>query len=119
MQHNHARGIKAWLNWLVREGDLHESPMRKGAMPRLEKCIPAPFAPEDSQRLLVSCGRNTLMGARNYAIILTLLDSGARAAEFVSLRVGSIDMRPGLATIMGKAEKQRQVRVGARVRAAS
>ncbi len=117
-QHNHARGIKAWLNWLVREGDLHESPMRRVAMPRLEKRIPPPFSHEDIQELLASCDRQTLMGARNYAIILTLLDTGLRAAEFGSLRIGSIDMRSGLATIMGKGEKQRQVRVGARARGA-
>jgi len=51
-QHAHARGIKAWLNWLVREGDLEESPMRNVAMPRLEKRVPAPFTAEDVRALL-------------------------------------------------------------------
>jgi len=50
-QHAHARGIQAWLNWLVREGDLDESPVRKVAMPRLEKRIPAPVVPDDVKRL--------------------------------------------------------------------
>lgn len=117
-QHAHARGIKAWLNWLVREGDLDESPMRRVAMPRLEKRIPAPFAPDDVKRLLAHCNRKAPIGARNCAIVLTLLDTGLRAAEFASLRVGGLDMRSGMTTVMGKGRKQRQVRVGSKARAA-
>ena len=117
-QHAHARGIRAWLNWLVLEEDIGVSPMRKVAMPKLEKRIPAPFAPQDIQTLLSNCDRQTELGTRNYAIVLTLLDSGLRAAEIVSLRVGDINMRSGLATLMGKGQKQRTVRVGNKARAA-
>lgn len=117
-QHAHARGIKAWLNWLVREGDLDKSPMRKVDMPRLEKRVPLPFKADDVKRLLACCDRKTPIGARNYSIVLTLLDTGLRAAEFMSLRVGQIDMRSGLAVVVGKDRKQRQVRVGSKARAA-
>ncbi|MCD6518340.1 MAG: tyrosine-type recombinase/integrase, partial [Anaerolineae bacterium] len=117
-QHAHARGIRAWLNWLVREGDLERSPMEKVAMPRLEKRIPPPFSPEEIRALLSVCDRQTPKGARNYAILLTLLDTGLRASEFVSLRIGDIDMRTGLCTVMGKGQKQRMVRVGSKARKA-
>ena len=117
-QHAHARGIRAWLNWLVREGDLGESPMRNVAMPRLEMRIPSPFSLDDIRSLLEACDRHTALGVRNWAIVLTLLDTGLRATEFVSLRVGDVDMRSGLTTIMGKGQKQRTVRVGSRARAA-
>ncbi|HHX43146.1 MAG TPA: tyrosine-type recombinase/integrase [Chloroflexi bacterium] len=117
-QHAHARGIKAWLNWLVREGDLSESPMRRVAMPRLEQRVPPPFTPEEVHRLLAACNRQTATGARNYALILVLLDTGLRAAECVALRVGDVDMRTGLAVVLGKGRKQRQVRVGNKARAA-
>ena len=79
-QHIHARGIRAWLNWLVLEGELETSPMKRVAMPRLEKRIPPPFTPQDVQTLLAACDRRTKLGARNYAMILTLLDTGLRAA---------------------------------------
>jgi integrase/recombinase XerC len=117
-QHAHARGVKTWLRWMVDEGDLDASPMRKVPMPRLEKRIPAPFSPEDIQTLLDACDRKTHTGARDYALLLTLLDTGLRASELLSLRVGSIDMRTGLVTVMGKGNKQRQVRAGAKARAA-
>jgi site-specific recombinase XerD len=117
-QHIHARGIRAWLNWLVDEGELDTSPMRRVAMPRLEKRIPPPFSPQEVQTLLAACDQRTVLGARNYAIILTLLDTGLRAAEFCSLHVGDLDMRSGLCTVLGKGSKQRTVRVGARARGA-
>ena len=117
-QHIHARGIRAWLNWLVLEGELNVSPMRRVAMPRLEKRIPPPFSPQEVQTLLAACDRTTELGARDYAIILTLLDTGLRAAEFCSLRVGDLDMRSGLCTVLGKGSKQRTVRVGAKARGA-
>jgi site-specific recombinase XerD len=115
-QHIHARGIRAWLNWLVVEEDLQASRMRKVQMPRLEKRIPAPFSPEEIQKLLAGCDRTTLLGARNYAMIMTLLDTGLRAAEFCTLRAGDVDMRSGLCTVLGKGQKQRTVRVGAKAR---
>ena len=117
-QHAHARGMRAWLNWLVREGDLDGSPRDKVAMPRLEKRVPAPFSPEDIRSLLAHCSRTDPIGARNSAIILTLLDTGLRAAEFCSLNIGDIDMRSGLTTILGKGRKMRQVRVGSKARKA-
>jgi integrase/recombinase XerC len=117
-QHAHARGIKTWLRWLVREGDLAVSPMERVAMPRLEHRIPAPFTPQEVHALLAACRRHLKLGARNYAIVLTLLDTGLRASEFCSLRVGDVDLRSGLAMVMGKGRKQRQVRVGAKARGA-
>jgi len=117
-QHAHARGIKAWLNWLVQEGDLDQSPMHRVAMPKLAKRIPSPFRAEEVQRLLAACERKTAIGARDYAIALTLLDTGLRASELISLHIGDVDMRSGLVTILGKGQKQRTVRVGGKARSA-
>lgn len=116
-QHAHARGIKAWLNWLVNEGDLAESPMRRVSMPRLERRIPAPFAPDDVQRLLAVCDRATAIGARNYAAVLMLLDTGLRVAELASLKIGQVDMRSGMVRVFGKGQKERTIRAGSKARA--
>ena len=115
-QHAHARGIKAWMNWLVGEGVLDASPMRRIKMPRLEKRVPALFAPNDIHVLLDQCDQATATGARNNAIVALLLDTGLRAGELISLRIGHVDMRSGLTSVFGKGGKQRQIRVGRKAR---
>lgn len=118
-QHLHARCLKTWLRWLVEEGELPESPMRRVAMPKLEKRIPPPFAPEDVHRLLDGCNRKTPKGLRDFSLLLALLDSGLRAAELCALRVGDVNPRTGLVAVrLGKGGKQRQTRLGSKARAA-
>lgn len=117
-QHAHARGIKTWLRWLVDEGQLEDSPMRRVSMPRLEKRIPPPFTPDEIRALLAACSSKTPSGMRDRAMILALLDSGLRASEFVSLAVNSLDVGSGLVTVLGKGRKQRTVRFGAQTRKA-
>ena len=117
-QHAHARGLKTWLRWLVDEGDIAKSPMDRVAMPRLERRIPPPFTPANVQALLASCDRKTAIGARNYAMLLTLLDTGLRASECTGLRIGDVNMRTGLTTVFGKGSKMRTVRVGSKARGA-
>lgn len=117
-QHAHARAIKTWLRWLVAEGELAINPMLHVAMPRIEMRIGQPYTPEEIGRLLAACDRHKLWGLRAQAVVLGLLDSGMRLAEFVSLRVGDIDMKTGVATVIGKGRKQRMVVFGARSRAA-
>lgn len=92
--------------------------MRNVAMPRLARRVLPPFTSKEIQALLTQCDRKTAIGMRNYAIVLTLLDTGLRAAELVSLRMGDMDMRSGLASVLGKGQKQRTVRAGNKARAA-
>jgi site-specific recombinase XerD len=117
-QHAHARGIKTWLRWLVDEGELDDSPMRRVSMPRLEQRVAAPFSPEEIRALLTTCNTKTPKGMRDQAMIFALLDSGLRATEFVSLAVSSLDVGSGLVRVLGKRRKQRTVRFGAQTRKA-
>lgn len=63
-QHAHARGIKPWFRWLVREGDLEDSPLERVDMPKLEQRIPPPFSPEHIRELLAACDRRTDLTAQ-------------------------------------------------------
>jgi integrase/recombinase XerD len=114
--HGHARAIKAFFNFLVTEEVLDASPMRKVTMPKLEQKILPPFSGEDIEALLEACqhGKNP---HRDRAMILCLLDSGLRAAEFVAMNVGDVD-KGGLVRVHGKGMKDRYVRLGASARKA-
>ena len=86
-QHAAARSIRAWCNFMVREELLASSPMRKIQMPKMDKPILPAFAPQDVRTLLTACETT-----RDRAILLCLLDSGCRAAEFAALDVGDVDV---------------------------
>ena len=86
--------------------------MRKVAMPRLDKRIPSPFPPQDIQ-ILLTLRPPTHIGARNYAIVLTLRIAACAHPELLLPACGQHRyMRTGLVTVIGKGNKQRQVRVG-------
>jgi site-specific recombinase XerD len=67
--------------------------------------IPATMPPADVQRLLDSCDRSTLGGARNYAIMLLLARLGLRSIEVARLQLEDLDWRAGELVVRGKARR--------------
>ncbi len=60
--------------------------------------------------MLAAYDETTLLGARNRAIILFLLDTGLRASELTNLNVADVDFEGGRARILhGKGKKQRVI----------
>lgn len=111
-QHGTARALRAWCNFLIREGDLVDSPMRRVRMPRLEiQPLPA-FSSENVQKLLAVC-----LAGRDRCLLMALLDTGCRAGEFVALNVEDVDMGTGAVQVRrGKGGKPRTVYLGAKTR---
>jgi site-specific recombinase XerD len=68
--------------------------------------IPATMAAADVQRLLASCDRATLGGAREYAIMLLLARLGLRSIEVARLQLEDLDWRAGELVVRGKARRQ-------------
>jgi len=58
--------------------------------------------------LLAAPDRSTRQGARDYALLLFLYNSGARASEAASLRIRDIDWHSRSVLIAGKGKKQRR-----------
>lgn len=58
--------------------------------------------------LLASPDRRTALGRRDYALLLFLYNSGARADEAVRLTIGDVDSPSSSVSILGKGKKQRQ-----------
>lgn len=63
-------------------------PMQKVAMPRLDKTILPAFAAEDVKRLLAACSNDC-----DRALVLCLLATGCRAAEFVNLTIRDVEKK--------------------------
>jgi site-specific recombinase XerD len=110
--HGAARSIRAFFNFAVAEELLAETPMRKVKMPKVGKQILPAFTPDDIRKLLTAC-----YSGRDRAIVLALLDSGCRAAEFVALDVGHVNRQTGTITVKeGKGKKDRTTFLGTRAR---
>lgn len=113
-QHASARSLKAWLNWCVREDLLTVSAMDKVRMPKRPREVLPAFSAADVGLLLAACRT-----FRETALILTLLDSGLRAAELCALQVGDVDLTSGTVRVrQGKGAKDRTTYVSTNTRSA-
>ena len=107
----------AFFTWAKGEFRM-ENPMKSVPAPRFQKVDVEPFTQEEITRMLKACTYSreaeTFMrrkfamrrptASRDQAIILTLLDSGIRASEFSSLRVGDFEAKRGKLEIRHGAE---------------
>ena len=92
-QHAFYRAVRAFLRFIESEEVLPEwrSPTRKVKAPRVE-LQPIEGAPlEDISALLATCNRSEFIGARDTALLLSLLDTGARVTEFLSIDLADLD----------------------------
>jgi integrase len=84
--------IRAFFNWHEEEAEPEDwrNPVRKVRPPKVPVEPLEPITLSDLKRLLDTCERNGFIGDRNRAILLSLLDTGCRASEFVALSVGAL-----------------------------
>ncbi len=112
--HGHARAIRTFLNFCVRDDLLDASPFDKVKMPQLPRKVLPALTPAEVRRVLGACKSD-----RNHAIVLFLVDSGVRASELCNLDVGDVDMKTGAVSVrQGKGQKDRTTYIGARTRKA-
>lgn len=86
------------------------------------RAVPAPKLPQqkikslthDQITALVAATDHTRLKRRNRAIVLFLLDTGARASETAGVRLADVDFQSGRVRVEGKGKKQRYVYLGKR-----
>lgn len=119
-RHAKYRAVRAWLYWFEREAepDGWKNPMLKVKPPKVAHEPIEPVPVEDIRAMLATCGSD-FIGARDHAILLCLLDTGARMREFLALNVADVDMIGGAVIIRkGKGHKPRVVFLGKKSRKA-
>jgi site-specific recombinase XerD len=68
--------------------------------------LPIFLRPEDIERLLQSCDKSSIIGQRDYAVLLLLARLGLRAGEVVHMVLEDIDWEAGELIIRGKSFRQ-------------
>lgn len=84
--HSHARAIRTFCYFLVREELLTDSPFAKLKMPRLETKVRPALTGDEVQAVLKVCDCE-----RDKALVLFMLDTGIRASELCALDAGDLD----------------------------
>jgi integrase/recombinase XerD len=110
--HAFYRALRAFLLWWEEEVEPEgwKNPIRKVKAPKVEQEAIEPVAIDTVQKLIDTCKGNAGTGLRDKALLLFLLDSGARAAEALALNVDDVDLITGAALIrQGKGRKPRTV----------
>lgn len=109
----------AFLRWWEVENEPANwrNPVRRVKPPRVSLDPLPPVPLDDVRAMLRTCAGRTFEDLRDAAMLLALLDTGARASEFVGLRVGDVDPQSGAVTIRrGKGGKGRTCFLGKRAR---
>ena len=110
--HGHVRTLRAFFNWLAREGFIGSSAAKELRPPKVVQKVVSTLSDEEILSVLrmFSPGNNSEM--RNQTIFMVLLDTGLRIGELVSLQMDNANMIEGLLKVMGKGKKERIVPVG-------
>ena len=88
---NRYRSLKVFYAWLEEEGEITADPMAKMKPPAIPE-QPIPVLSEHAlRRLFAACAGKEVEARRDTAMIMLLIDSGARRAELVDLRVDDLD----------------------------
>lgn len=112
--------LRSLLGWLHVTGAVPVA--LGGAVPaaagwRLAR-LPEALEPDAVDRLLASCERRTVVGRRDYAILLLLVRLGLRAGEVAGLRLDDLDWRHGELAVTGKGNRSERLPLPADVGAA-
>jgi site-specific recombinase XerD len=120
-RHAAFRTLRAFLYWYEAEVEPEgwKNPARKVKAPRVGTEPLEPVSFDAVSRMIGACQRGTFAGDRDEALLLCLLDTGARAAEFLAINLEDLNQARGDCLIRaGKGHKPRTVYVGRQSRRA-
>lgn len=109
------RVIRTFLIWYGRELDDPgwRNPISTIKPPKLIQDPLPPVEIDTIEAMLKTCKRGDFCGDRDRAVILCLLDTGARAREFLSIQINQVNLISGEVQIIhGKGGKSRSVFLG-------
>jgi integrase/recombinase XerC len=104
--HNNYRAIRTFFVWLVDEGELDDTPMRRTSPPILPETI-VPI--EQVTAMIATCRTRDFRDLRDEAIIRTLWASGSRRDEITKLNVDDVDLETDAIRVTGKGRRDRVI----------
>jgi integrase/recombinase XerD len=110
--------VRSFHRFCVEEGLVLSDPSEDIGGPRVPQGIPKALSESDVEALLGAVPGDDPRALRDRAILETLYAGGLRISELVGLERGDLDLRDGVARVLGKGSKERVVPLGRTARAA-
>jgi site-specific recombinase XerD len=106
------KALRSLYRWLEEEGEISDNAIARMRSPNVPE-QPVPIVPTDAlRRLLDACAGRDFVSRRDTAIIMLLLDTGARRAELLNLRVIDVSFEYDVIHVLGKGGRQRAIPFG-------
>ena len=109
---NYVRGIRAFFNWLYREGYTGENVLASLRPPKAPRTLVDVITDEEVGDILRCLDGDTASGCRDMAMIIVFLDCGLRLSELANLKFQDAHVEDGYLKVMGKGAKERIVPIG-------
>jgi site-specific recombinase XerD len=104
--------LKVLYRWLEEEEEIIANPMAKLRPPIIPE-QPIPVVPDDGlRRLFAACAGKRFEDRRDTALLMLLLDTGARRAELAGLRLADVDLELDVLLVLGKGRRERALPFG-------
>ena len=104
--------LRSFYKFLLRRGYIKTHPLVTIRTPKQEKRLPKFLELDDINKLLATPDDNTLLGARDRAMLEVLFSTGVRVSELVDLNFVDVDFDGGAIRVRGKGKKQRTAPIG-------
>ena len=109
--------VRAMFKFMLREGMLELNVAGRLRMPKAAQRLPDVMTAEKANNLLDAVAEQPAK-ERDIAILELLYGCGIRVSELVGIDLGDVSLHDGWLRVRGKGDKERQVPVGERARAA-
>ena len=106
---NRFRALQQFFKWAIEEGEITKSPMANMDKPKVPETRPPVLTNDELARLIATAEGNTFVQRRDMALLRVLIDTGARAAEVMNLKVGDVDLDLGKVRVVGKGNRERSI----------
>ncbi|MFQ6028336.1 MAG: tyrosine-type recombinase/integrase [Dehalococcoidia bacterium] len=109
---NYVRSLRAFFNWLYREGYTEESILERLKPPKCPKKLVEPLNDVEIAAIFSAMDAQTSAGARDVCMATLMLDTGLRSNEVVTFKEKDLHLEQGYLKVMGKGQKERMVPFG-------
>ena len=108
----YVRGLKAFFNWLYKEGYSEDHLLQRLNPPKAPRKLIEPLTDVELAAITSAIDPQTSWGGRNMAMVILFLDTGLRLSELLTLDMKDLHLEEGYAKVMGKGQKERIVPFG-------